>query len=69
MGPSQHDQNLVLRKINGKLNIRFDIFAKKVEICDILKKKTKKNEISDSNAIPNFIFRMSVRESHFNCVF
>ena len=39
MGPSQHGQNLVLRKINGKLNIGFGIFAKKVEICDNLKKK------------------------------
>jgi hypothetical protein len=29
MGPSQHDQNLVLRKINGKLNIGFVFLQKK----------------------------------------
>jgi hypothetical protein len=44
MGPSQHGQNLVLRKINGKPNIKFGIFAKKVEICDNLKKKKKKKK-------------------------
>ena len=69
MGPSQHDQNLVLRKINGKPNIKFGIFAKKSGNLRQSYKNKKKIEISDSNAIPNFIFQMLLPESHFNCVF